>query len=330
MSLWQIKSLPVPHLLAPGALVGIWVTNKQKYLRFTRTELFPHWSVELVAEWYWVKVTRKGEFVTDLDSPHKKPYEPLLLGRFTAKKNSPGMSCLGVTKGSESAKERTEFTPYENKSKVLSPLQKRKKINECDKDDEEINTTCYISNKNVATTMPQEQTALSSFEPTTGLNCASYSDHEYEHVDNFLQTVPPESPRNDFLSCCKQCHKNKVDLSDDMESLIDIVMQKEHAEQDMELNESKCLCVNTVDLNIAEDVQDTNSIMNITSKPSELLRDRVLPYQQIICSVPCKIHSRKPPLSGEFKINLVVNPNNDELLISPCYYLILDPYLADQ
>ena len=67
MSLWQIKSLPVPCLLAPGALVGIWVTNKQKYLRFTRTELFPHWSMELMAEWYWVKVTRKGELVTDLD-----------------------------------------------------------------------------------------------------------------------------------------------------------------------------------------------------------------------------------------------------------------------
>ena len=313
MSLWQIKSLPVPHLLAPGALVGIWVTNKQKYLRFTKTELFPHWSVELVAEWHWVKVTRKGELVTDLDSPHKKPYEPLLLGRFTAKKDGLGTFCLSVTKGNESAKERTEFTHHENKSNVLSPKQKRNKINECDKNDEEI-STCYISNKNVATTMPQDQTALSSFKPTTGLNCAAYNDHEYGSLDNFFQTVPPQSwsPRNDSLSCCKRYHKNKVDLSDDMESLSDII-QKERDEQDVELYKTKCLCVNTVDLNIAEDIQDTNSIMNVTSKHSELLRRdmrtkdcQLLPYQQIICSVPCKIHSRKPPLSGELKFNPVI------------------------
>ena len=60
MSLWQIKSLPVPQLLAPGALVVVWVTNKQKYLRFAKMELFPHWSVELVAEWYWVKVKQNS------------------------------------------------------------------------------------------------------------------------------------------------------------------------------------------------------------------------------------------------------------------------------
>ena len=302
MSLWQIKSLPVPHLLAPGALVGIWVTNKQKYLRFTRTELFPHWSVELVAEWYWVKVTRKGELVTALDSPHKKPYEPLLLGRFTAKKDSPGTFCLSVTKGDESAKEGIKFTYHENNSNVSSQQQKRKKVTESDEDDDEINSTCCISNKNVASTMPQERTPFSSFKPTTGLNCAAYSDHEYELLDNFLQSVPPQSPRNDFLSCCKRYHKNKVDLPDDMESLSDVVMQKERDEQDVDLYESKCPCVNTS-----------------TGKHSELLlRDtrtkdcQLLPYQQIICSVPCKIHSRKPPLSGELKIS------NDWLLISPC------------
>jgi len=305
MSLWQIKSLPVPDLLAPGALVGIWVTNKQKYLRFTKTELFPHWSVELVAEWYWVKVTRKGELVTDLDSPHKKPYEPLLLGRFIAKKDAPGMFGLSVSKSNEPAKERSKFTPHENKSNVLSLRQKRKKMNECDDDDDEVSMTCYISDKNVATTMPQEQTSLSSLKPTTGLNCVACSDHEYEHLDNFLQTVPLQSPRNDFLSCCERYHKNKVDLSDDMESLSDVVMQKEHDEQDvLELYESKCLRVTATDLKIAENVQHTDSIMNSTSKHSELLqRDtrskdcQLLPHQQIICSVPCKIHSRKPPLN---------------------------------
>lgn len=300
MSLWQIKSLPVPSLLAPGALVGIWVTNKQKYLRFTKTELFPHWSVELMAEWYWVKVTRKGELVTDLDSPHKKPYEPLLLGRFTPKKDSPRTSCLSVTKGNESAKEIME-----NKLTVLSRGKKRKKMNESDEDD-----------KNVVTTMPQERTSLSSLRPTTGLECATYSDYECEHVDHFHRILPHLSPLNDSLSCGKRYYENKVDLSDDVESSCDIIMQKEHNEQDIleSLYDSKCLSVTSADLKIAENVQDTNSIMNITSKCSESFqRDmrskncRLLPYRQIICSVPCKIHSRKPPLNGELKIN----PFND-------------------
>lgn len=319
MSLWQIKSLPVPHLLAPGALVGIWVTNKQKYLRFTKTELFPHWSVELVAEWHWVKVTRKGELVTDLDSVHKKPYEPLLLGRFTAQRDSLGTSCLSVTKGNELAKEMMEFTPCENKSNVLSPQQKRKKINECDEDDNEIKKTCCISDKNVGTTMLQEWTSLSSSKPTTDINCVECSDHDNGQLDTYLQTVPPQSPRKYCSSCHKPYHKNKVDLSDDMESLSD-VMQKEHDEQDvMELQESKyCNGYDTAsDLNFSENVQDTKSIMNITSKHSESLRkdmrlkDRqlLLPYHQIICSVPCKIHSRKPPVNGEFKINPVIPIN---------------------
>lgn len=317
MSLWQIKSLPVPSLLAPGALVGIWVTNKQKYLRFTKTELFPHWSVELMAEWYWVKVTRKGELVTDLDSPHKKPYEPLLLGRFTPNKDSPRTSCLSVTKGNESAKEIME-----NKLTVSSRGKKRKKMNESDEDDDEINKTCYISDKNVVTTMPQERTSLSSLRPTTGLECATYGDYECEHVDRFRQILPHLSPLNDSLSCSERYYENKVDLLDDMERSCDIIMQKEHNEQDIleSLYDSKCLSVTAADL----------KIMNITSKHSESFqRDmrskncQLLPYQQIICSVPCKIHSRKPPLNGELKINPVNIPFNDWLLIFCCYYLWL-------
>ena len=56
LSFWQIKSLPVSSLMAAGGLVVVWVTNKQKYVKFTRNELFPHWSVEVLAEWHWVKV----------------------------------------------------------------------------------------------------------------------------------------------------------------------------------------------------------------------------------------------------------------------------------
>ncbi|NWT52514.1 METL4 protein, partial [Erythrocercus mccallii] len=81
LSLWQIKQIPVPALAAPNCLVVMWVTNRQKHLRFVKDELYPHWSVKTLAEWHWVKITTAGEFVLPLDSLHKKPYEVLVLGR---------------------------------------------------------------------------------------------------------------------------------------------------------------------------------------------------------------------------------------------------------
>lgn len=81
----QIQQIPIPKLAAPDCLVITWVTNRQKYLRFVKEELYPLWSVELVAEWHWVKITNSGEFVFPLDSPHKKPYEGLVLGRVREK-----------------------------------------------------------------------------------------------------------------------------------------------------------------------------------------------------------------------------------------------------
>ncbi|XP_027798758.2 N(6)-adenine-specific methyltransferase METTL4 [Marmota flaviventris] len=77
----QIKQIPIPKLAAPNCLVVTWVTNRQKHLRFIKEELYPSWSVEIIAEWHWVKITSSGEFVFPLDSPHKKPYEGLILGR---------------------------------------------------------------------------------------------------------------------------------------------------------------------------------------------------------------------------------------------------------
>uniref|UniRef100_A0A8C3W9D9 Methyltransferase 4, N6-adenosine n=1 Tax=Catagonus wagneri TaxID=51154 RepID=A0A8C3W9D9_9CETA len=77
----QIKQIPISKLAAPNCLVVTWVTNRQKHLRFVKEELYPSWSVEIVAEWHWVKITSSGEFVFPLDSPHKKPYEVLILGK---------------------------------------------------------------------------------------------------------------------------------------------------------------------------------------------------------------------------------------------------------
>ncbi|CAG10214.1 unnamed protein product, partial [Tetraodon nigroviridis] len=78
----QLKRLPVPLLASPNCLVVTWVTNRSAHQRFVRHELYPHWGVQVVAEWFWVKVTTSGQFVFPLDSPHKKPYESLVLGRY--------------------------------------------------------------------------------------------------------------------------------------------------------------------------------------------------------------------------------------------------------
>ncbi|XP_039983132.1 N(6)-adenine-specific methyltransferase METTL4 [Xiphias gladius] len=78
----QLKRLPIPLLASTNCLVVTWVTNRPSHLRFVRDELYPHWGIEVVAEWFWVKVTTSGQFVFPLDSQHKKPYEVLVLGRY--------------------------------------------------------------------------------------------------------------------------------------------------------------------------------------------------------------------------------------------------------
>lgn len=55
----QIKRMPIPKLAAADCLIVTWVTNRQKHLCFVKEELYPSWSVEVVAEWYWVKVSSK-------------------------------------------------------------------------------------------------------------------------------------------------------------------------------------------------------------------------------------------------------------------------------
>ncbi|KAG5268434.1 hypothetical protein AALO_G00212550 [Alosa alosa] len=83
----QLKQLPVNLISSPECLVVTWVTNRPRHQRFVKEELYPHWGVKPLAEWLWVKVTQAGDFVFPLDSPHKKPYEVLVLGRYHCDKN---------------------------------------------------------------------------------------------------------------------------------------------------------------------------------------------------------------------------------------------------
>ena len=293
MSLWEIKSLPVPHLVAPGALVGIWVTNKQKYLRFTKSELFPHWSVELVAEWFWAKVTRRGELVTELDSPHKKPYEPLLIGRF-----QPMMKLLR----SESLNSGIDLKNFDSCPGMGSLLnsQKRRKIS----------LSCNFENSGTFSLNGADRTVSSSTNENTSTisnwasdaRCTECTTRKTDSSNALFGVKTPQSSNLHSL---------------DSEELVDIFIGDAPANSGLK-DVHKQSTTNQTQRKVvgqsAREISETGLCLNLEecdrdNKPSknqsEILQTVFggcvkLPYHQVICSVPCKIHSRKPPLNGEF------------------------------
>ncbi|KAM4121912.1 hypothetical protein ACJW30_01G041300 [Castanea mollissima] len=75
-------SLPIKQLThTDGALLALWVTNREKLRGFVEKELFPAWGVRYVASFYWLKVKADGSMINDLDLFHHRPYECLLLGQ---------------------------------------------------------------------------------------------------------------------------------------------------------------------------------------------------------------------------------------------------------
>ncbi|KAI3460298.1 hypothetical protein Pfo_016961 [Paulownia fortunei] len=74
-------SLPIEQLThTVGALVALWVTNREKLRNFVENELFPKWGVKHAATFYWLKVKADGLLISELDLFHHRPYECLLLG----------------------------------------------------------------------------------------------------------------------------------------------------------------------------------------------------------------------------------------------------------
>ncbi|XP_028803032.1 methyltransferase-like protein 2 isoform X2 [Neltuma alba] len=76
-----LLSLPIMQLThTEGALVALWVTNREKLRGFVERELFPAWRVSYAATFYWLKVKANGSLIGDLDLFHHRPYEILILG----------------------------------------------------------------------------------------------------------------------------------------------------------------------------------------------------------------------------------------------------------
>ncbi|KAJ3703408.1 hypothetical protein LUZ61_007113 [Rhynchospora tenuis] len=81
--------LPVKELAhSDGALVALWITNRQKLQDFVVKDLLPAWGMSHVTPFYWLKVKPDGSLIGDLDLFHHRPYEFLLLGYVNVDFNS--------------------------------------------------------------------------------------------------------------------------------------------------------------------------------------------------------------------------------------------------
>ncbi|KAG0259000.1 Methyltransferase-like protein 4 [Mortierella polycephala] len=81
------------------AIVAVWITNRAKVKKVVIEKLFPAWGLELVAHWYWLKMTTHGEPVLSLENTHRRAYEGVLIGRrrtAQSKKQDPSTS-MGPT-----------------------------------------------------------------------------------------------------------------------------------------------------------------------------------------------------------------------------------------
>ncbi|KAH3758198.1 methyltransferase 4 [Pelomyxa schiedti] len=76
----ELSALPVAGLLKPHSLVAVWVTNDPRLWKLTTQTLFSQWGLQYHTTWLWVKVTSFAELVCPVSSPHKKPYEPVVVG----------------------------------------------------------------------------------------------------------------------------------------------------------------------------------------------------------------------------------------------------------
>lgn len=104
-----LAALPVRQLCAPGgALVAIWVTNRERVRRLLHDRLLPAWGLTPVAEWHWLKVTADGRPVLPLlaGSGTRRPYEVLVLAWYGAPVRAPPAVTLLCQPGQHSRKPR--------------------------------------------------------------------------------------------------------------------------------------------------------------------------------------------------------------------------------
>jgi N6-adenosine-specific RNA methylase IME4 len=81
MTVEDLCALPVGELLHQGGVLALWVTNDPRLVKAARTQILESWGLEYCATWYWLKVSCSGELCSPLESPHKKPFEHIIIAR---------------------------------------------------------------------------------------------------------------------------------------------------------------------------------------------------------------------------------------------------------
>ena len=79
----RLLQLPIPQLLPTDdgfCIVMIWVTNNPKISNFIQKDLLVKWNLEYLTTWQWLKCNDYGQPVCPLDTVHRKPYEPIIIG----------------------------------------------------------------------------------------------------------------------------------------------------------------------------------------------------------------------------------------------------------
>ncbi|OLN87984.1 Uncharacterized protein C22G7.07c [Colletotrichum chlorophyti] len=78
-----LGQIPVAGHLADNGLVAIWVTNKASLVDLLTSPqgVLAAWGLEVITEWYWIKITSEGDPIFDTQSAWRKPWERLIIAR---------------------------------------------------------------------------------------------------------------------------------------------------------------------------------------------------------------------------------------------------------
>lgn len=76
----ELQNIPIETLLKDEGIAVVWCTNSKQNFDELINNIFPKWKIQLVAQWFWIKITKNGEPVCDFsEPPGKQPYEKIIL-----------------------------------------------------------------------------------------------------------------------------------------------------------------------------------------------------------------------------------------------------------
>ncbi|KAJ3253981.1 Methyltransferase-like protein 4 [Boothiomyces macroporosus] len=114
---YELFKIPIKKILSNSGTLIIWVTNNSKYHRFILNKLLPGYGLECTSKLVWIKVDYDGELITDLDNPHRKPYEIAYICQFHLhKKPMPEMMSI------------TSIPTFHSRKPVLNMFEGEKKL----------------------------------------------------------------------------------------------------------------------------------------------------------------------------------------------------------